>query len=243
MKRLVGIVVALLGFMSPCWGQFSTVYNVPPDTPPRFIDSDDTQVNLFEGGSLGVGIALGSNLGTSANIEMNMYGGTLPRFNSFPGTTFNMFGGTTTSTFFSFSSKINIHDGMVGDGNFSDTFIIHFGTANIYGGRIRADMFVEEAVLNLYGGSLEGRFTGYQRAQVNLFVKSFFIKGEQVTDLLPGVRKDYGLLGRQMSGTLGDGSPFDVLNAEGHTSVTLVPEPSCMLLTAFALLGLRRGRR
>src|SRR5262245_6907037 len=81
-SRPVTVFVVLLGYCCAATtvrGQFATVYNVPPDVVPQTIHSN-TQVNVFEGGSVGSplstnGLDIGGPSGTDSNMEVNFYGG------------------------------------------------------------------------------------------------------------------------------------------------------------------------
>src|SRR5262245_55380437 len=57
-------------------GQFTTTYNVPPNVAPSTIFSN-TQLNVFDGGAISNAFAAGDSLGTSTNVQVNVFGGTV----------------------------------------------------------------------------------------------------------------------------------------------------------------------
>ena len=222
-----------------CRAQFNTVINIPPDAPPINVDSN-TQLNLYDGGLLSSHIRLGSILADSHDIEFNMNGGNANSITITSGTTMNMNGGRISGPLYAVFSTINIFDGVIENGVTSGPFTFMKTTTNMYGGTIRSRVIMEESgVLNLYGGTIVNddglQIQTRQDSQVNFFVRSFSIGGVEVTDLQPGVRRDYGYLSRVFSGTLSDGSPFVLGNPGGQVSVTLVPEP--LLLTYLATIA------
>lgn len=134
----------LLAIPSTTMGQpFTTVINVPTDIAPRNIGSD-TQLNLFDGGSLQPGFTLAGTLyGLNSHIEANIYGGTagnrvlvgIPKG----------LGGTNSDV------TLNISGGVVG----SELTVSPGGTVNITGGTVGDRLEVESGgVVNMSGGSL-----------------------------------------------------------------------------------------
>ena len=54
----------------------ATIINVPPEVAPASIGSD-TQLNLFDTGSIQRIFNAGASDGSSTNVELNIYGGTV----------------------------------------------------------------------------------------------------------------------------------------------------------------------
>ncbi len=138
-RHLASVVITLL-FPVTAHAQFTTVINVPPDTPPSIIGSD-TQLNIRDGGELNTPLQLGAEDGSSTNIEVNVTGGFFQpsEFNAFGGTinlsngslagtinvfqntTLNMTGGRLRHGFSpGAASTVNISNGIIGDDFFAD---------------------------------------------------------------------------------------------------------------------------
>jgi hypothetical protein len=133
----------LVGMGSSASGQpFTTVINVPPDPAPGGIGSD-TQLNLFDGGSLPFGFTLAGTLfGLNSNIEANILGGTVGS-----GVLVGVAAGFGTNS----DVTLNIGGGVVGDGLSVSTG----GTVNISGGTVGERLEIESGgVVNMSGGVL-----------------------------------------------------------------------------------------
>ena len=102
------------------YGQFTTVLNIPPD--PNIGDDQsigsDTQLNLADGGAIGISFDAGAFDGTSTNVEVIISGGTVGNhFNAYNGSTVSISGGTVGGGFDAFSgSEVTISGGSVGAG-------------------------------------------------------------------------------------------------------------------------------
>ncbi|MEE4637270.1 MAG: hypothetical protein V2J42_00845, partial [Wenzhouxiangella sp.] len=71
-----GLVAAVQAQSDP--GDFATVINVPPDVIGNFANLDkNTQVNVFDGGQVGVVFGSNYNYDANANVEVNVYGGSI----------------------------------------------------------------------------------------------------------------------------------------------------------------------
>ena len=80
--------------------QFTTVIDVSAGTslPPQSSIDSNTQLNLFDGGSIGAGFSAGASDGSSANGEVNRLGGVVGGgFNAYRGSVVNISGGTIGS--------------------------------------------------------------------------------------------------------------------------------------------------
>ena len=96
-STLLAITVVVVSFLArDASAQFTTILNIPPDPD---IGNDqgigsDTQLNLFDGGTIGVRFDAGALDGTSTNIEVNISGGLVgDGFRAFDGSTVNISGG------------------------------------------------------------------------------------------------------------------------------------------------------
>jgi hypothetical protein len=126
---------------------FSTILNIPPDPniteELQFIDSD-TQLNLFDGGSIAERFSAGSRNGTSMNVEMNIFGGSVSNF------------------FVAINSTVNISGGDVGFG-----MGIGNSTLNMSGGWIKDFDADDNSVINISGG-LVGSFDSRDGTRVKI---------------------------------------------------------------------------
>jgi hypothetical protein len=184
--RFAGPCIAALAIALPADGQ--TVINVPPDEAPTAIGSN-TQLNLFEAGSLANGFNAGSPNGLSTNVEVNVSGGTVGTgFNARPGSTVNISGGVIGNGFDAFnSSTVNISGGIV-----HHSFDAHSGST-----------------VNLSGGSVRG-FGAFEGTMLNIFGGEFRLDGVPITGLeVPGSTFAFNPPeGTLLSGTLADGTPL-----------------------------------
>ena len=132
--RFAGPCIAALAVALPADGQ--TVINVPPDEAPTAIGSD-TQLNLFEAGSIPNKFNAGSPNGFSTNVEVNVSGGTV---------------GTD---FLAMAAEVTISGGTIGN-NFSTR---QGSTLNISGGTFVYNIFAVDSMVNITGGAFPGHFT------------------------------------------------------------------------------------
>ncbi len=138
---------------------FTTVINVPPDPDPGLIGSD-TQLNLFDGGSLGDQFFVGDKFVPASNMEVNISGGQVGRqFLAFSGSTVNLSGGAIGDDFTAFpGSTVNLSGGSVGY-RFGVT-----GTLNMSGGFIDKDFRPgTDSTIDISGGTIAegGSFGGF----------------------------------------------------------------------------------
>lgn len=157
--RLSCSALVLTSVLSPAYGQFTTVINLPPDSiASQTIIGSDTQVNFFADGSMGSNINFGHWNGTDSNVEFNMFGGSVSNFNLNTGSTGNIAGGSifdisvedlatlnmTAGDVREISvgdgnSTINISGGTVTDLNYRYIFQQGTGTLNISGGVVSSN--------------------------------------------------------------------------------------------------------
>lgn len=151
--RLIAALVAFLALISPirtAQGQFTIVINVPPEFAPSSIFSD-TQLNVFEGGSIGNSFRAGQADGTSTNVEVNIFGGSVGSgFGANGGSTVNISGGTIGGSFFVNSGGlVNITGGSIGN-----SFSANDGSVvNISGGLVGTSLCSGCGNLNANSGS------------------------------------------------------------------------------------------
>lgn len=207
----------------------------------------NSQLNLFEGGSITNGFSAGFASLVNTNLEVNISGGSVGSdFNAFSGSTVNISAGSVGNGFDAFSgSTINISGGSIGSGfdAFSGSTVNIFGgsvgsdfdatagsTVNISGGSFGpnfdafgsafGDVFgVPIGVVNISGGSFGPDFDANFGSRVNLFGTEFFIDGIKLTDLVLGEALTITRRNVTLTGVLADGSAFefDLFNS-GNTA-------------------------
>ncbi len=91
-------LVAAVAFMpSQAKAQFATVLDIPPmpNLPAQASVADDSQVNLFPGGTIGDGFNAGRTDAANLNVEVNLFGGAIGRdFTANQGAVVNVMGGS-----------------------------------------------------------------------------------------------------------------------------------------------------
>ncbi len=155
---------------------FTTVINIPSDPAPANIGSD-TQLNLFEGGSLPNGFALAGTLhGLNSNIEVNVEGGTtgnnvllgVPEgFGTNSDIVLNINSGTVgTGLTVNAGGVVNINGGTVGD--FLE--VVAGGTVNLNAGGVLGDRVTpfNGSTFNINGGSIGEFFEPRNNTAVNI---------------------------------------------------------------------------
>jgi len=182
--RLVVFIILVCVYLlsGEASGQFTTVLNIPPD--PNIGDrqsiGSNTQLNLFTGGSIGLGFDAGTtNGGPSYNVEVNIIGGLVGRFfEAAENTTVNISGGTVGDDLHArLGSIVNITGGSVGDDSATSG-----GIVNISGGLIGRsfESASSSSVVNISGGSVGVGFKAGNYSTVN-------ISGGSVGDLFRAV--------------------------------------------------------
>ncbi|MEX0937924.1 MAG: hypothetical protein WDZ59_08675 [Pirellulales bacterium] len=182
-RSLLLAIVVLSAAARSSEADFTTIINVPPDTMPASIGSH-TQVNVFDGGMLFDGFEAGAADGSSEDIEVNIYGGTVsrlgqPELTAYPGGVINMhrpldLGDSISVLALAYGGTWNMMTGFMpgasanygGEFNFSGGTIWHMSASggsvvNQTGGEITSDgggMRGEGTVWNLYDGSIGNRF-------------------------------------------------------------------------------------
>lgn len=168
---------------------FTTVINVPPDVSPVTIGSD-TQLNLFDGGSIPDLFEAGAPGVVSTDVEVNIHGGTVGAvFNTYAGSTINMNAGTAGAVFTANKgSVINLAGGIIGE---------------------RADL-LPFSTLNMTGGSVGYQFDAQPDSQLNITGGEFLLNGFPIAGLgSPGDSMQLNLPDEsRLTGTLLDGSVF-----------------------------------
>ncbi|MFV2069551.1 MAG: hypothetical protein ACC645_21515 [Pirellulales bacterium] len=169
------------------YGQFTTILNIPPD--PDIGDNQSigsaTQLNLSDGGEIGELFDAGAADGTSTNVEVNIFGGSVgDDFDAFNGSTVNISGGLVGDRLrASGGSVVNISGGSVGvffdassgsevnisGGSVGDFFDARGSEVNISGGSVGVffDAF-SGSVVNISGGSVGIFFDAFSGSEVNI---------------------------------------------------------------------------
>jgi len=144
--RLAAALLVLC-LTAPASAQFTTVLNIPPNIAPNSIGSN-TQLNLFNGGTIGNNFNAGASNGLSEDAEVNVFGGTI-------GYGYDAYGGNVTNIF---------------GGNFGENLSVHAGgVANIAGGSIGpiANAF-NGSIVNISAGNIGQRFDAHDGSLVNI---------------------------------------------------------------------------
>jgi len=193
------------------YSQFTTTLNIPSDPGIGNFQTigSDTQVNLFDGGTIGFTVDAGVAGGTSTNIEVNVAGGFVAgHFNANSGSTVNISGGTVHVLFDAFDgSTVNISGGSVGS-----FFTAYAGSmVDISGGSVGSsfDAFSGSAV-HISGGSIASFFEAFGGSEVTISGSDFRLDGVLISGLnVVGNTMAFDPpLGTVLSGTLADGTPF-----------------------------------
>lgn len=101
---------------------FSTVVDVPPDVISQFqVFDSDTQINIFDGATT-PDFSVGRDDGTSANVELNVFGGNVSNISVFSGATANISGGEINAINLNEGATVFITGGIFSNANssFSD---------------------------------------------------------------------------------------------------------------------------
>lgn len=146
------------------------------------------------------------------------------------------------------SSHVTISGGSVGN-----NYVAWGGRVTITGGSVRVAQ-AQIGHLTISGGSVN-LLWAFENSQVNLIGTEFFVDGELVPDLVVGEPATLADRDVTLSGHLADGSPFsfefnndwsdadDYFSPDTTLTLTLVPEPWCMLRTIVAILVTAAGLR
>jgi hypothetical protein len=189
-----------------------------------------SQVTIF-GGSVGDGF-------WTSDSEVTISGGSVgAHFRAWDGSQVIISDGSVGHGFS--GSQVTITGGSVGNG-------FSAGQVTISGGSV-GDWFSGGQV-TISGGSVGNHFEAGDGSQVNLIGTEFFLDGELVADLVVGEPLTLADRDVWLSGHLADGSPFsfelnseraddrDYFSPDATLTVTLVPEPSSIVLAIAAIL-------
>jgi len=202
-------VFALFSYAAVGYGQFTTVLNIPPD--PNIGDFQSigahTQLNLFDGGVVGMRFNAGVPDEANEKVEMNIFGGTVGDFfNANQGSIVNVSGGMVGSGLqVQFGSRLNVTAGTVARVD----KVMRRGEANISGGNVGAiTAYLGGGLLNLSGGTVD-EIKALMGSFVNIFGTQFVLDGDDITDSFtwnePLTIDDRDVT---LSGRLADGSDF-----------------------------------
>jgi hypothetical protein len=266
-RRLIALSIPCLFGALNGLAAFTTIINVPPDLGDGVTLANDTQLNITNGGSVGLFLGTSSGPDAGVNIEINLIDGSIGSAADFFGdVTVNISGGVIADFFADNGVTLNVSGGVIGT---DISGISGFGSAsvmNFSGGQL-GDFFDVNpgATLNVSGGTLGAKlevfgdtfeFDPFDAAgapgQLNLFGTGFSIDGvplDFLTDNIAHTVTERG--GALLAGVLADGTPFSLdLNDDATGSglesvfytnavltVTQVPEPAHAVL-ASAVIGL-----
>lgn len=208
-------------------GVVATGTQVGEDTPPlgealispAFLNRDtlgpDSQLNLFDGGTILGFFLVGPLDGPRSNIEVNIFGGIVGR-------SFDVLGGTVN----------------ISGGSFGGSFVAFSGTTvNISGGSIGNEFRAQSgSEINLFGTSFF--LDGDPITELELD-EAFIITDRNVTltgVLADGTAFDFDLDTRSSSGG-------DEFTTGAKLSITLVPTPASASLLGLGALAACRRRR
>lgn len=167
-------LAAAVAFMSSqAKAQFANVVNIPPmpDLPAEASVADDTQVNLFLGGSIGDGFNAGRTDAANLNVEVNLLGGAIgrnfianqgvvvnvldgsigPDSRALPGSKVNIMGNTTVYLLAA-TSSIEVSDGASVSGQL---ILNRSSKLHISGGVISANVVAHKSDVSISGGAVE----------------------------------------------------------------------------------------
>ncbi len=218
------------------------------------------KLTLSDGGTLGDNFAVidatmeiqGGTVGDGTEVAgslVHITGGSVGAFGVVVDSEVNISGGEVGGFIAESNSVVNITGGSVrGFGAYSGS------TVNISGGTIQRLSASSGSEVNIRGGRFGRRFrpffAGNHRGAVNLFGTEFLLDDTPLPELALGQTLIINDRDITLSGTLADGSPFSIeLNSTGSPaqnyllpsatlSVTLVPEPSALMLTMFVVYSI-----
>lgn len=172
------------------------------------------------------------NVVTNANIY--------PRFFAQEDSLINISGGALYSDFLvADSSQVIISGGQI-RGHF---VVTDSSQVTITGGKLKSGIDIHySGTVDVYGGQLEGRLALTINARLTFYGSNFVIDGRPVY----GTFSPYGgnALQGHLTGTLVDGSSLNSdLLISNYASLTLVPEPTTIVLLGLGSLILLRKRR
>jgi len=181
------------------------------------------------------------------HTTVDMVAGRVDQMDTFDASTLNITGGVVNSLHARDQSTANISGGEVNRALARDSAIVNFsggawatsvgarnsGVVNLLGGTVRRTWAMEQGTLNVYGGTVLESLSCSDVAKVNIFGRDL-IK----TDF--GGNYGYG----QVYGFWEDDTPFviDLNGPETYRRITLIPEPSTLMLLVLggAIVGRRR---
>jgi hypothetical protein len=144
------------------------------------------------------------------------------------GATVDVLGGSIGDAFDAFSGGVvNMHDGSIGT-----SFSAHSGS-----------------IVNVFGGTVGDLFNALSGSSVNLYGTQFMFDGVPIAGLVPGNPFVLSQRGGMLTGRLANGDqfrisllkfgrshPVDLIAPDALLTLTLVPEPSSVLLSLIGLI-------
>jgi hypothetical protein len=248
------LFLALCSILSitPAHGEFTTILNIPPDPNIRNdgVIGSDSQLNLFDGGLIGVRFNAGHQNGTSSNVEVNVFGGFVgDYFSANSGSTVNIYGGSGLQSLRAKNgSTVNIISGSV-EGLLD---ALDGSVVNVSGGSVGiSSRAFDGSTVNISGGFVDSNFKALDGSTVNISggtgLHSFSARAGSAVNVAGGEFRLDGLLiggletvgntlatdlpeGSVLSGTMADGTPYTLtsLDADGFADGTLTLEAAVL---------------
>lgn len=193
-------------------GDFATVIDVPPSVIGDFEALEpDTQVNVIDGGQIGVLFGSNYNYDPAANVEINVYGGSIGEgFGVVGQGRVNIFGGVIDlSANFDSGVTVRMTGGTV-DTNLTMAGFDAPMVMVVEGGSIGAFLDIDQgATLHFSGGSIGDKLEVFSGGRLDILGSEFFIDDQPVEGLLPGQPFEITQRGGAvLGGVLADGSAF-----------------------------------
>jgi len=224
-------------------GQVTMIVN----SPPTLFGDDEriepgTHLNVFDGG------ILGDNFVAPLGSRVDVYSGEIGKTFRASGMV-DISGGFIGDFFFVDESQIEISGGTLGD----FFFVAPNGQATISGGTLGKFFTVADGGLaDISGGSFDSGFSALEGSAVNLYGSHFALDGVDVIGLSLGQSFVIETRDVELTGLLNDGLPFgfnlnsmlnpvevmDFFDPRARLSITVVPEPSGLVLVFSAVITL-----
>jgi hypothetical protein len=213
---------------------FSAVLTIPPDpnVGSGGAIASNTQLNLFDGGSIGANFRAGASSGTQ-NIEVNIQGGSVGnQFYAGAGAVVNLRGGNPLGLFAGDADSVtNVEGGAIGPlstlsgsailnlraGSLGSPFDARFNsTVNIFGGEVgSAFTAAGSSVVTIRGGAIGNDFNAVQNSAIQIFGRQFVLASVEISQsMAPHETRVIAARDVALAGVLADGTPFNFdLNA------------------------------
>ncbi|MCA9262794.1 MAG: hypothetical protein KDA60_03055 [Planctomycetales bacterium] len=247
------VQLALQLHATAVFAQFNTVLNVPPILVGEYESiGSDTQMNVYDGGTVGSYFRAGASDGTSSNIEVNVFGGAIgDNFRAHHGSQVTISGGDVGGYFQALPGSAVIMAGGTLGGRLT---IWQDSLVDIAGGSVGGLItFYHEGHLAISGGTFGDGLLGSSDSHVTISGNDFRLNGVSIPEVdSPG---DPVLLELPddftFTAILADGSPIAFSSEDNDRIQTLylrrteLPAIGAPLITApsdFVPVGIRDGQ-